>query len=112
MIGNHNPHRPILELIDALIKEEAPEGDTEEIAYFFLRYIQTRYAVKHAREMSVNEALKLKLCADAASVEPGVDVLMHPGPGTLEVIEERVRTEMRAEESLLEAVTVARGVQK
>lgn len=102
VFGAYKPHRPILEMIDRCIEANAPEEDVEQLAHFFVDYINTRYAAKEVALPSVKEALRLETHADAAADMAQGDAAMDDTPGNLERTIETTSSHIRTEETLLD----------
>lgn len=103
VFGAYKPHRPILEMIDLCIEADAPEEDVEQIAQFFVDYVNIRYGAKELAPLSIKEALRLKLHADTEAIQADSDALaqMDPSTGSMEKVCDTTSREVRAEETLL-----------
>lgn len=103
IFGKYKPHRPVCEMIDALIDAEAPEEDVEKIAFFFVNYMHSRYASKEVRQPNVREALRIESHTDADADKVQADAMLEESATNLVRVIEVTGKEVRAGQQLLNA---------
>jgi hypothetical protein len=101
--GAFKPHRPICEMIDALVEAGAPEEDVEALSYFFVRYADALYAKKRTEPTaSVKETLKLAITSDTDEVNAAAAAIAEPDSvASLERLIEATVRDNRSNESVL-----------
>jgi hypothetical protein len=103
VFGKYKPHRAIIEMIDLCVDAGSPEEDVEQLAQFFVQYINDKYAAKQVEDLStVRDVLKLAITADTDEVKAEAQAIAEPESiSALEQVIDATVRDTRSNENVL-----------